>query len=96
MTVMMMCSDFVLSYVMVNDSSLAGVVGAGTGCRLEQKEDVQCASNEDGLESNELSADGAVAIVVDTHRVHVRARCLNVLYHLKNEKKNEIEAIVTS
>lgn len=95
MTVMVMCSDFVLSCVMVSGSSVGGVVGEETECRLELRVDDQYASSEDGLVLDELSADEAVATVVDTHRAHVHAQCLSVPYHLQKEKI-EIEAIITS
>lgn len=45
-----------------------------------------CASDADGLGSNERFAGAAevvATVVADTRKARVLARCLNVLYHLE-------------
>jgi hypothetical protein len=57
-------------------------------CILMMMAGVQCASNGDDLESDELSAGvEAVIVVADTRRALVRAQCLHALYHLKKSNQ---------
>lgn len=89
--VVMMCSDFVLNFVMV---SCLSVADAEVEYKLGLMVDVQCVSNGDGWESNEQFADGVVEVViadvVGIHTSHVHAQCLNALSLLKIDR-NQIE-----
>lgn len=84
--VMMMCSDFVLSFVMLNYWCAVEFVAAAE-YRLEMMVDGQCALNEDDWALSVLFVEAAevvaIAVDVDNHTTHVHAQCQRALYHLK-------------